>query len=381
MGQLCIYLPPLASDYSGVCSALFDFDCLMAINDPRCCTNHYVYYDEPRWAQRVRPIFSTELRNIDAVLGNDEKIVKTVCEAADALETQMVAVVGTPVPAITGMDMVGIACEIEARTGKNTFGFNTTGYGYYDRGIVAAGKALLERYAVPDLPQQPGSINILGMTPLDFGNVGNEKDLRQVLLDAGWSVQGTFFMDTSLSEVENAGSAEVNLAVSAAGLGLAKYLKARFGTPYIAACPMGKGHLEAVLHQLKYGKEDFSLVDVVHQNPLLIVSDQVMANSLREALRGRGCKEDIAVASFFGWAPEISEPGDTALSSERQLIELLRTGRYKRIAADPLFACIPEVAGMVHHQIVHPAVSSKLKWPDTPKYQSLSFEALLALMA
>ena len=109
MGQLCIYLTPFASDYSGVCSVLFDLDCMTAINDASCCTSHYVFYDEPRWSGRVRPLFNTALRNIDAILGNDEKIVANICKAASSIDTEMLAVVGTPVPAIIGMDTEGIA--------------------------------------------------------------------------------------------------------------------------------------------------------------------------------------------------------------------------------------------------------------------------------
>lgn len=180
MGQLCIYLTPFASDYSGVCSVLFDLDCMTAINDASCCTSHYVFYDEPRWSVRVRPLFSTALRNIDAILGNDEKIVANICKAASSIDTEMLAVVGTPVPAIIGMDTEGIASEIEFRTGKPCFGFNSSGFHYYDMGIVQAGKALIDRFAEPAEPVQ-GRVNIVGMTPLDFGANGNSEDFAALL--------------------------------------------------------------------------------------------------------------------------------------------------------------------------------------------------------
>ena len=37
MGKLSIYLPPFAGDYSGVCSALYDFNCLIVLCDASCC--------------------------------------------------------------------------------------------------------------------------------------------------------------------------------------------------------------------------------------------------------------------------------------------------------------------------------------------------------
>ncbi|MCF0120512.1 MAG: hypothetical protein HUJ65_02645, partial [Oscillospiraceae bacterium] len=102
MGKLCIYLPPFASDYSGVCSALFDLNCLTVINDASCCTGHFVYYDEPRWTKVQRPTLSTQLRSTDAVFGNDSKVVDCVLRASEQVKTDMIAVVGTPVPALTG---------------------------------------------------------------------------------------------------------------------------------------------------------------------------------------------------------------------------------------------------------------------------------------
>jgi hypothetical protein len=52
MEQLSIYLPPFAGDYSGVCSALYDLNCVIIIDDASCCTRNYVSYDEPRWTLR-----------------------------------------------------------------------------------------------------------------------------------------------------------------------------------------------------------------------------------------------------------------------------------------------------------------------------------------
>ena len=146
MAKLSVFLPPFASDYTGVCSSLYDLGFLSVIADASCCTGHYAYYDEPRWEKSPRPIFSAQLHALDAVMGNDERLVRCVLDAARDVESDAVAVVGTPVPAITGMDLSGIACEIEARAKKPCLGFDTSGFETYDRGIIAAGRALIERF-------------------------------------------------------------------------------------------------------------------------------------------------------------------------------------------------------------------------------------------
>lgn len=371
MSRLCIYLPPFASDYSGVCSALFDLDCMSVINDAACCTSHYVFYDEPRWNEHVRPFFSTALRNIDAILGNDDKIVAGICEAARGISTEMIAVVGTPVPAISGMDMEGIPSEIEFRTGKPSFGFNTTGFSYYDKGIVQAGKVLIDRFAEPAKTVK-GRVNIVGMTPLDFGTNGNDESLIKLLESAGWQIGCRFFMGLTLSELHSCASAELNLAVSSAGLSLAKYLKRKFGTPYVTGLPMGKEHAKSWLLSLR--KRGAQKKDaVIHGKRLLIVSDQVVGNALRSALRHHDAGCSIDVASFFGWDTDIMERGDLHLEDEAQYLGLLKTDRYFALAADPILMDVQPASGLRRLELVHPAVSSKLSWDKAPCFLDAGF--------
>lgn len=373
MGKLCIYLPPFASDYSGVCSALFDFDCLIAINDASCCTSHYVYYDEPRWGEKSRPTFSTQLRSIDAILGNDDRVRDCVLQAAREVDTQMIALVGTPVPAITGMDMDGIACEIESRCGRVTLGFGTTGFAYYDHGVVLVGKALIDRFAVEKLPVERDCLNILGMTPLDFGAVGNDSDLCAALSGAGHAVNACLFTGSSPEEVSRLSRAGLNLAVSSAGVSLARRLLDTFGTPYVPAFPMGLRHFRALSAFLAGEKDVFPPVEE-EGGRILIVSDQVMGNSLRSALRLAGCRNPVSVASFFGWDPELAMPGDFHVSSERQLIERLRSGEFSYGICDPLVAAVPEVSGLVHFDLVHPAVSGRMYASEVSRYLDERFD-------
>ncbi|MDO5845447.1 MAG: nitrogenase component 1, partial [Methanocorpusculum sp.] len=220
MAKLCIWLPPLAADYSGVCSVFFDLNGITAVSDASCCTDNYVNYDEPRWAEQRKNVFCISLRTIDAVLGSDAKIVSRILEAAAVLRPELIAFVGTPVSALIGMDAEGIACEIEAWAGVPSLGFASSGFRYYDEGIVMAGSALIDRFAEDALIAVPRRLNILGMTPLDFGSVGNDLDFCAFFVKAGFDVR-CFCMGMSLDDIRTIGSAGINLAVSSAGIALA----------------------------------------------------------------------------------------------------------------------------------------------------------------
>ena len=377
MAKLSMYLPPCSADYSGVCSAMYNLACLTVINDASCCTSHFVFYDEPRWEKRPAKVFSTGLRSTDAILGCEDKLVKTVCQAASNLAAERIVLVGTPVPAIIGMDMVGIANEIESKTGIETYGFNTTGFAYYDRGLVMAGMALIDRHAEKSAKKQKNKLNILGVSPLDFGDIGNAEDLENALTSSGWGVNCCLFEDQDTEKIRRIGEAGVNLAVSSSGVKLAKYLEKKFGTPYVAAVPTGRAHFEEALSQLNGEKVE---IPEFSENPsVLIVSDQVAGNSLRSALRLSGCEAAVRVCSFFGWDESLAKGSDAFLGSEADLIHLLRSGRYGTIIADPMIWNIPETANLRKCEFVHPAVSGKLHWDKVPQFLSLDPEKLSVL--
>lgn len=390
MGHLSVYLPPFSSDYAGACSALFDFNSLITINDAHCCTNNYICYDEPRWNKTTKTTLCTELRTIDAIFGNDQIVISKVVDAAKALNPDFIAVLGSPVPAIIGMDMQGIAKEIEAISGIATFGFNTTGFSYYDKGISDATLALFRRYTGQTDERTPNSVNILGLTPIDYAFADNGASLRLMLQNGGFDVIGSFFMGTTLNQVRSAGKASVNLVVSESGLNVAKLLQHLFKTPYVTASPMGTKHSEYILERLRKATAGMKIgsADTTgrrgkkrHGGALLIVGDQIMASSLRDALRLAGLMKKIDVAGFFGMADELKEINDIQLECEKQLIALLQSGMYDSLIGDPLIYNIPAAKPLAFYALPHPAISGCLFWNEQPLYATSGFDGFIQKIA
>ena len=145
MATLSIYLSPFAADYSGVSSVLFDLNTVTAMHDASGCTGNYTGYDEPRWYGSKSAIFCSGLREIDAVLGDDEKLIQKMIYAAKDLNPEVMALVGSPVPMVIGSDLIGIAEELQERTGIPCLGFDTTGTAYYDKGVAMATIGLLKK--------------------------------------------------------------------------------------------------------------------------------------------------------------------------------------------------------------------------------------------
>lgn len=81
------------------------------------------------------------------------------------------------------------------------------------------------------------SVNLLGVTPLDFGPQKNVEIMKENLYNYGWNVLSAWAMGDTLETLQQAGTADVNLVVSAVGLRAAKVLQEKFGTPYVIGTP------------------------------------------------------------------------------------------------------------------------------------------------
>ena len=115
MSRLCIDLPPFAPDYSGAASAFFDLGGIIVMHD--------------------------------AFMGNDEAYIKRTVDAANILNPKVIAYLGSPVPMVIGIDLEGMAYETENMTGVPSFGINTTGEKYYDKGASDVFVKLIRRFA------------------------------------------------------------------------------------------------------------------------------------------------------------------------------------------------------------------------------------------
>lgn len=392
MARLSLYLPSFAADYSGVCSCLFDLDFLVVINDAACCTRNYIDYDEPRWSRDKATALCAKLRTMDVVMGDEAKTLAKVKAAAREMRPCGIALLGSPVPAITGMDMDGMAREVEDATGIPSLGFPTTGFSTYERGVGLALRGLREKFGGTEgfgasAPASGGAqagrpvVDVLGLTPLDFGTVGTAEDLRALLEKDGFVVGATWCDGFSLEDVARAGRASVNLVVSSGALGVAELLWRRMGVPYVVGVPCAGRQASLVLASLHDAAAGAGPRFAFAEGPalppqagrstgarMLVVGDWVCAASLRSAFRLAGWDGPVVVAGLFGMRPSFAEVGDRALSGDRDLAALVARGGFDVVVGDPLLKRIPGVGSARHVRLAHPAVSSNLFLDEVPRY-------------
>ena len=240
MRQTYRIIPIYTSDVSGVCSALYELGGMVVIHDPSGCNSTYNTHDEIRWYNQDSLIFISGLTEIDAVMGNDEKFLSDIKEAAGELHPKFIALVSSPIPFMNGTDFPALSKVLETETGIPAFAVPTNGMHDY---VYGAGKALEEiarRFVPEQMEDRNGSertVNLLGATPLDFGPISKVEELKKNLEQYGWKVISTWAMEDSLEDLAQAGKAEMNLVISSVGLMAAKMLKEKYGTPYVIGTP------------------------------------------------------------------------------------------------------------------------------------------------
>ena len=72
------YISPFSPDQSGAASVLFGYGGMLIIMDAGGCVGNVCGYDEPRWGGAKSAIFSAGLRDLDAILGRDELLIRKI---------------------------------------------------------------------------------------------------------------------------------------------------------------------------------------------------------------------------------------------------------------------------------------------------------------
>ena len=283
MKQTARIISTYSADVMGVCSALFELGGMTVMHDASGCNSTYTTHDEPRWYDMDSMVYISGISEMEAIMGDDEKLISDIVDAAAVLKPAFIAIAGTPIPTMTGFDFEAVAAVIESRTGIPSFGFPTTGMNTYIHGASMAFEGIAERFVDDPEDNKSGEsgtlqmsarklasvldnccmrpngikVNVLGLTPLDFSVNGTDDSIVQWLEREGFEVVSKWAMGSSLDEIRRSAEADVNLVVSAAGYGAARVLYERFGMPYAIGFPVGNELPDLLADQIIINVKNF----------------------------------------------------------------------------------------------------------------------------
>lgn len=148
MKQTQAFLSTYTADVSGVCSALFELGGMTVMHDASGCNSTYNTHDEPRWYDMDSLVFISGLSELEAVLGDDEKLIEDTVRAAKELSPRFLALAGTPIPMITAATLLPLPGKSKAGPAFPSFFVPSNGIGLVCLGR-GAGAAAVRRALRP----------------------------------------------------------------------------------------------------------------------------------------------------------------------------------------------------------------------------------------
>ena len=400
MRQSYRIIPIYTADVSGVCSALYELGGMTVMHDPSGCNSTYNTHDEIRWYDQDSLIFISGLTEIDAIMGNDRKFIDDIEHAARELRPNFIALAGSPIPFMNGTDFPAIARVIEVETGIPTFSVPTNGMHDYVYGAGIALEEIAKRFTgkteiendtqkqtsadksaetettddsrFPDSvvnvnpkkkeKRSGRSVNLLGVTPLDFGPQKNVEIMKENLYNYGWNAVSAWAMGDTLETLQQAGTADVNLVVSAVGLRAAKVLQEKFGTPYVIGTP-NEWLAETISEALEEAAEQQTDRKMVYlQNrmqkdaEITLIGEPVTMGSLAAGIEKK-YGHSVRVFCPLKECENLVGEKDAIVLGEEAMEEALRDA--KIIVADPLYKPICP-AKCTFYELPHVAFSGRL---------------------
>jgi nitrogenase molybdenum-iron protein alpha/beta subunit len=351
MKGLHYLLPPLAADYTGICSAIYDLDAMIVLHNPGGCMRTVTDIDEPRWASRRASFFSSGLNESNVIFGDDDAFFRNIVRTFQGTDKKFIALVSTPVPAVIGMDMNDIATRLESSLNVPVFAFNTTGFENYSCGITEAYLALAKHYLSSPQEKKPTSVNILGATPLDTGSDRHLNMLVSLLEQAGLTVNAVWTMGSRLEDISRSSCAELNIVISHTALPLAQFMEEHFGIPYIQSLPVGmqpSARFFALIDKMMQGtvsveqwaEKETDGPELPQGSRALIIGEPVMSYGIRQCLINDFGVDEVQVASLL---PLDMIPGtdrssdDLTIGKEEDLENLIGHNHFDIIVGDPYF--------------------------------------------
>ena len=357
MKGLFRYLSPFSPDQSGACAVFFEYGGITVIIDAGGCTGNVCGFDEPRYFIKKSAVYSAGLRDMDAILGRDERLIEKLEDAVNTVDANFIALIGTPVPAVIATDMAGLKKMAEKKYGIPVIGIATNGMDTYEAGEKKAYRALLELKEDPLFKEKIGDnagydVCIWGMTPLNIPGLESSTAMRERIAKNTGAKAVTLGMDSDIKDIAGIDKAKIHYCVSPGSYDVVKKLCEATGSEMRTGFAPDDGCTLPFEDRIK--------------GDVLIVHQQILANEIRSLLRRDGYEMRCDAASFFEMIPDLEEDGDAYIRGEKEFIEFVKNGNYGTIICDPLYMRALRDIDIVHIPLPHFAVSGEMYADENP---------------
>lgn len=177
----------------------------------------------------------TSVSEKEVVFGGEEKLRDTIENALKVIDADLFVVMSGCTSEIIGDDIAQVTKEFQQAGAPivyaNTPGFKGSNLVGHDWVLTA----IFDQYVKPAEKVEKGLVNLFVSVPYyDPYWLGNLRELETLLSELGLKVNTIFGHGRGVENLQKVSSAEYNILVSPwTGLGSVKFLKEKFGTPYL----------------------------------------------------------------------------------------------------------------------------------------------------
>ena len=186
-------------------------------------------------------LFTTHMNEDDVVMGDVSRLEAALLELDKAYHPKVIFVVASSIAAVIGTDIQGVCNYMSDRVEARLISFDQGGFrGDYSVGCQSVWKLLAEKFPKREIEKRKNTYNLLGVSAGAYRIRSDVWELENLMEEAFHMQLGTCFcLNTSVSELETAGGAAINLVLRDEALSCAKVLEERFGTPSYLGAPYG----------------------------------------------------------------------------------------------------------------------------------------------
>ncbi len=276
-------------------------------------------------------VICSDIRNDDIIHGTEHKVMEAFRQGQAQCAPDFVLLAYAPSSSMIGSDLEAAAERIGRENDLPAVSVDVHGDKDYLYGVGCTLEAM-GRLLLTQRPAQPKTVNLLGCNSVDWTEE-TVTATEAMLADAGWQVLSRWGMKEETWRLRQAAAAQVNLVVTVAGLRLARYMQAEYGTPYVVGAPFGAAWCDSLCRALN-GQEVAPVQENDDAPEALVLGEQLTANAIRLALQARGM-QSVRVLSLYEMDRACMAAGDRKLTGEDALAEQLSLPSVRLVIGDP----------------------------------------------
>jgi len=365
-----VFTSTYTADVSGVCSVLYELGGMTVLHDPSGCNSTYTTHDEPRWYDTKSLMFVSGLDEMAAVMGDDSVVINDVVKAAADLKPRFITLCGASIPHIIAFDYRGVAHLIEEKTGIPVLPVPTDGLKSYISGVGLASREWIRRFADPKVPVKAHSMNLLGVTPIDFADQAHVEVLKKSVTPEGYVVNACFAMGDTFEKEAEVYAGAVNVLPTSAGRMAARFMQGIRKVPYVEGVPIGSYMSQQIQQAIQDseadGKNRTAYDDLDTDGNMLVIGEEIYARSMATAVNHTAYAKEHQLKASAIW-PDVNEG-----LNEDDLIK--RVNAAQIIIGDPLFRNIIHNKETSMIEIPHEGYSGRIYHNNVPQFANCEFD-------